>query len=271
MAHLSSFLYCCISAPVVYVMAALVKKQSKREAVRSHLATLMNQGKDLLGEDGLTLSQVNGLKSNINRIVGQLHLIPLDDEISNSLKPDQIEADVLESMKILDPVELLIAELDIKVQSRNFSAPSVSVSSSTTVQCRLPKLELSTFKGNVLEWQGFWDQFKVAIHQNEGLSDIDKFKYLKRYLAGQALACISGLSLSSANYTQAIKLLEERFGNPQVLVSAHMESLLKLGKVNNMDNVKGLRKLYTDVENCVRNLRSLDMKLRLMAVCLSPF
>ena len=101
-------------------MAALVKKQSKREAVRSHLATLMNQGKDLLGEDGLTLSQVNGLKSNINRIVGQLHLIPLDDEISNSLKPDQIEADVLESMKILDPVELLIAELDIKVRIYKF-------------------------------------------------------------------------------------------------------------------------------------------------------
>ena len=93
--------------------------------------------------------------------------------------------------------------------------------------CKLPKLELPIFKGSPLEWQGFWDQFEVSIHRNESISDIDRFNYLKRYLSGQALSAISGLSLNAENYKEAITLLKDRYGNPQVLISAHMESLLK--------------------------------------------
>ena len=122
------------------------------------------------------------------------------------------------------------------------------------------KLELPTFKGDALKWQGFWDQFEVTINNNETLNDIDRFSYLRRYLSGQALATISGLSLSKNNYTQAIKLLKERYGNPQVLITAHMESLLKVKRVKTMDSIEQLRDLYNDVESCVRNLKSLKVE-----------
>ena len=70
---------------------------------------------------------------------------------------------------------------------------------------KLPKLEFPVFKGNPLEWQSFYDQFNISIHQNKTLSDIDRFNYLRRYLAGQALATISGLTLNSENYKEALK------------------------------------------------------------------
>ena len=38
-----------------------------------------------------------------------------------------------------------------------------------------------------------------------------------------------------------------------------MDSLLKLKKVENSDDVVNLRQLYNDVENCVRNLKCLDV------------
>ena len=48
------------------------------------------------------------------------------------------------------------------------------------------------------------------------MSDIDKFNYLVRYLAEQVLATISGLTLNSENYKEALNILIDRYGNPQV-------------------------------------------------------
>jgi hypothetical protein len=76
-------------------------------------------------------------------------------------------------------------------------------------------------------------------------------------LRGEALAAILGLTLTSENYNEAIQVLKDRFGNEQVLISAHMESLLKINKIRSVDNVKGLRTLYNHVEHCVRNLNAL--------------
>ena len=107
-----------------------------------------------------------------------------------------------------------------------------------------------------LEWQGFWDRFQASIHNNDSLADIDGFNYLKDNLKGEALAAISGLSLSSENYKQAVAILKNRYGNEQVLISAHMESMLRIKKIKSKENVRGLRTLYNHIENCVRNLKS---------------
>ena len=135
---------------------------------------------------------------------------------------------------------------------------------------KLPKLEFPVFKGNPLEWQSFYDQFNISIHQNKTLSDIDRFNYLRRYLAGQALATISGLTLNSENYKEALNILIDRYGNPQVLISAHMETLVKINKVKNMENLEALRKLYNDIENCMRNLKSLKIESSTYGYLLIP-
>ena len=92
---------------------------------------------------------------------------------------------------------------------------------------------------------------------NSRLSELDKFNYLEKYLDGQALSVILGLTLSLANYHEAIDLLKNRFGNTQTLISAHMETLLNVNKVKKSDDTIALRKLYNDVETCVRNLKTL--------------
>ena len=48
----------------------------------------------------------------------------------------------------------------------------------------------------------------------------------------------------------------DRYWNPQVLVSAHMETV-KIDKIKNMENLEALQKLYNDIENCIQNLKSL--------------
>ena len=65
-------------------------------------------------------------------------------------------------------------------------------------------------RGNPPEWQSFYDQFNISIHQNKTLNDIDRFNYLGRYLAGQALATITALTLNSENYNEALDILIDR-------------------------------------------------------------
>ena len=71
------------------------------------------------------------------------------------------------------------------------------------------------------------------------ISNIDKFNYLKGCLKGESLSAVSGLTLSSENYEEAVGILKDRFGNEQVLISAHMESLLRIKKIHLGTMLKG--------------------------------
>ena len=84
---------------------------------------------------------------------------------------------------------------------------------------------------------------------------------MKSLLCDSPKSCISGLSLSSANYFEAIELLKQRYGNPQMLISAYMKRFVKLQLpvIKNNNDVFGLRKLYDQVDSSVRNLKSLQM------------
>lgn len=46
----------------------------------------------------------------------------------------------------------------------------------------LPKLELKSFDGNMMNWMEFWDSFERNIHLNSSLCDVDKMSYLKASL-----------------------------------------------------------------------------------------
>ena len=98
---------------------------------------------------------------------------------------------------------------------------------------KLPKLHLKKFNGDPTCWQQFWESFNCAVHENTVLSSIDKFNYL---LGPQntALQAISGLSLSGDNYIEAVKILQDRFGNKPLIISKHMDKLLKLPSVSSL-------------------------------------
>ena len=105
---------------------------------------------------------------------------------------------------------------------------------------RLPKISLPHFKGNPVYWTAFWDSYESAIHLNSSLSDVDKFNYLKSLLERSAYDAIAGLTLSSANYREAIDILKRRFGNRQMIISRHMDILLNLAPVTGDHDIHGI-------------------------------
>ena len=135
---------------------------------------------------------------------------------------------------------------------------------------KLPKLSLKKFNGELTKWTTFWDTFESAVHNNPVLSNIDKFNYLTSLLESTASEAIAGLTLTAANYDEAVATLKRRFGNKQSIVNRHMDILLRLEPVTSIYNLKGLRQLLDAVESNVRGLKALGVAADSYGGLLSP-
>ena len=208
----------------------------------------------------------------------------LDSEIAELLDADSIEkehlealdfeADIQESICWIDAALLSFGKSDLGdvvthvnnshnssvVGNEGSSNPqSTSNQSSSQKKVKLSKLSLPNFHGSVTEWLSFWESFDSAINQNSDLFEIEKFQYLRSLLQGSAINVISGLTLSSANYHQAIKLLQKRYSNKQVNYHSLYGCLIKLAPVKSSVELDKLRCLCDKKEGVVRSLQSLEI------------
>ena len=135
---------------------------------------------------------------------------------------------------------------------------------------KLPKITLPRFSGDPVKWVSFWDSYKSAIHTNSELSEVDKFNYLRSLLDHTAFDAIAGLTLSSANYQQAVDILCKRFGNKQVIISKHMDTLMHMDPIPSDRHLRDLRRLYDHTESHVRSLKSLGIESASYGALLSP-
>ncbi|XP_078364115.1 uncharacterized protein LOC144648427 [Oculina patagonica] len=195
----------------------------------------------------------------------QESLIEMDQEILSVCEVTTIDKEIEESEEITASIIRLKCKIEnaskVNMPSQqHVGSPQTTAQpvNQNAVRTRLPKLYLPKFKGDVTKWNTFWDSFQSAVHRNEGISNIDKFNYLNSVLEGAAARAIQGLTLTEANYDAAIKLLQERFGRPQQIISAHMDQLLKVSPCSN-DRPASLRYVYDQICVHSRGLASLGV------------
>ena len=92
-----------------------------------------------------------------------------------------------------------------------------------------------------MKWTSYWDSYQSAIHLNSELTEVDKFDYLRSLLDHSAYDAIAGLTLSSANCQQAIEILCKHFGNKQVIISKHMDTLMNMNPIASDRQVSTVR------------------------------
>ncbi len=168
----------------------------------------------------------------------------------------------------MDKLELAERESE---ESMRTAASSASSSGGATPKpdVRLPKISLPTFSGDVQEWPSFWDQYKSAVHATD-LPDISKFTYLRSLLEGDAKACIQGLSLTSHHYSEAIKILKERFGRKEQIIFSHVQQLLSMAVGGKQSGLASLRKLQDSLLSHIRSLECLGISGSQFGVLLTP-
>ena len=77
-------------------------------------------------------------------------------------------------------------------------------------------------------------------------------------LEGAALHAIQGLALTGSNYDAAIEILRDCFGQPQQIITAHMDELLKISACTG-DRLTSLMFVYDKIRAHVHGLASLGV------------
>lgn len=93
---------------------------------------------------------------------------------------------------------------------------------------KLPPLKLLYFDGDSTQWIGFWELFKCSVHDQPGLTNVQKFTYMKGQFTGEALQLINGFAHEAASYLPSINLLQDTYGQEDRIKAAHSTNFCNL-------------------------------------------
>ena len=141
--------------------------------------------------------------------------------------------------------------------------------SNSSSNLKLPKFTLPEFHGNMIEWVSWWDQFKSCIHENNTLSEREKFNYLRVYVKGSVRKAIEYIKVTSSNYSKAIDALKKRYGRQRLVVEHLVESILNIAKRERV-TAQSLRYLYDTLVNRYHTLEQYEPNLEVCHRILVP-
>ena len=125
-------------------------------------------------------------------------------------------------------LEAVVFTLSLRIKEMAQTRTSVSEGAVSGAKgSKLPKLDVPSFDGSLLNWRNFWEQFTISVHRRSTLSNAEKLVYLQQALKGGAAKnSIEGLSRTGENYEEAIQCLKKRFDRPRLIHQAHVKCIL---------------------------------------------
>ncbi|XP_053381765.1 uncharacterized protein LOC128549256 [Mercenaria mercenaria] len=112
----------------------------------------------------------------------------------------------------------------------------------------LPKPELLTFNGSVIDYTKFIKNFETYVESKVSDNRL-KLSYLIQYCSGEAKSCIEDCVLLSSDdgYKRAKEILQSRYGDALSMLALDMQrcqmTLSQIGFVSDIDNSENLRRL----------------------------
>jgi hypothetical protein len=156
----------------------------------------------------------------------------------------------------------VIADVSSYLESHTLTSSSTSTNSSQgiaeSVIAKLPPINLPSFEGNYIEWVNFKNTFDSMIHERNGLTNIQKFHYLKSSVKGEAQKLIVHLAITHDNYITAYNLLKSRFENKRIIVQQHVNTIINLPQVTK-GSPASLRQLLDGLSTNLSILQNLDI------------
>jgi len=235
----------------------LDKLVTEREAVADLLELIDDDIKDN-DTVPLTIANITRYLSDIETSVTKLH------DIHGRIRA-QVPADIKPHV---DDYRLLIrscksnenALYGLKANLPPVDSPHSSVSApphSNTV-ARLPKLDLKSFDGNLLEWTSFRDMFESTIHNNVSVPKVQKLAYLKSLVKGEAARQIQSLILNDGNYDIAWTQLHDRYQNNREILFSILKRLFGQSVISPVSTA--MKSLIDITKESLRSLEILNLK-----------
>lgn len=221
----------CRCAPIRIKMSSegVARKKRIRGGHKSSATRMLTQINALLTEDPPDLSKLSQLKLSIQEKLETIKL--LDGELLDLVSEDELTAEIEQADAFKEGVFVAIIKIDKCIMAHPTPAPLDACPPALIDKVKLPKLVLRPFNGDITMWNTFWESYDSAVHRNRDLSEIDKVNYLNSLLTGTAREAVSGLSLTTANYAEAVAILKKHFGNADRIKARHMDILINIEPV----------------------------------------
>ena len=254
-------------------MEGILKKKKLRTVHREYVLKLVANIKDETKARQVGVRkmkqlgmQINGRMETVNKMDDEILVLLSDSEEANVCAKETEEVGKFQERVNL---ALILIEEYTSAEQENVHQ-HVEIPTGKKARAKLPKLELKKFTGKPQDWQEFWDSFRSAIDENEELSMIDKFSYLRYYLEEPAQTVISGFELSERNYHHAKELLVKRFARPELIRRSHINKIANAPPVYSEHDVGRLRELHDLVETHYRGLQALGVNERDYSTIIVP-
>lgn len=124
------------------------------------------------------------------------------------------------------------------------------------VHTKLPKINIPPFSGEYIEWQSFYDLFSSTIHESNTLSAVQKFQYLKGLLRGEAEVLLRHMSITEANYIEALQKLKSRYDRKKIIINSFIRTFIEQPSITNA-NASNVKRLMDTADEVVRGLKAL--------------
>ncbi|XP_031349764.1 uncharacterized protein LOC116175670 [Photinus pyralis] len=252
-----------------------------RKSYRSQLTRLVNTVDEVLQDESVSVDDIAVLRERIEGLKASLK--DLNNKLAPSFKEEQFEDECKKIVEYEDAATKAIAQLRRRIQSdvhlreelhqelddaasgsdsthpKRSSNVGNNQKSNYQRTVRLPRIEIAKFSGDVSLWPEFWEQFNVAIHQNNTLDNIAKFAYLKSYLTGKALITISGLASGKNTYDNALELLKSEYACTEKIIDTYVQKLWSMPQLKHDKDTFALRTLFNTVTTIIKSLSTLGI------------
>ncbi|CAG7724507.1 unnamed protein product, partial [Allacma fusca] len=238
----------------------------KRRTLKRRL-TLVKNKLDSQGNEPLDIHDVDLLSEQIAEIWSEFNQLSEDiiaacdeeDEDTHELALNEMSERCYSIKKTL---RLILAELndtdEVNTSHSEHHGGRGPASHADVPSVKLPKLDLPSFSGYLLQWTHFYDVFRSSVH-NQKISGSQKLQYLKGCLGGEAEKLIQH-SISDANYQEAWNVLTKRYQNIRELVKTLIEKF-NFQPYLTHKSVSQLRQLVDTSTSCILALKALDRKV----------
>lgn len=222
-------------------MEVLIRKRGEIKAKVTSFSNLLNEVKHVwnVSEDH-ELKEAKKIElqmriTKMENIFQEFENIQSEIEcISENLDEQLLERESFESnlySKLALAMQLIKSKEDDVTDNASVvsekSLGSNRQNSNSGANVKLPQIKLPSFKGEYEHWLEFRDTFKALIHENEKITEVEKFYYLRASLQESAAQVILSIDLSARNYRTAWEILCERYNNMSLL-HTHVNSLFEL-------------------------------------------
>ena len=141
----------------------------------------------------------------LQRLSDDIILLTDEGEIITEVETAELISDSIRES--LPKIQKVIGATETMTPTCPSTSRSSTPSAESTPKVKLPELTLRPFDNNYINWLIFWDTYKASVHDN---ADVIKLTYLTSLLRGSAKEAVAGLSLTSANYKEAVVVITHK-------------------------------------------------------------